>query len=58
VLDDGARVGSDKVLDGLGHAVFRHESSRLGSSDLGSGRVGSVLAQRDVEQTPVVGVVD
>ena len=39
VLDDGTGVGSDKELDGLGHAVVRHEGSRLRSSEFGAGSV-------------------
>jgi hypothetical protein len=36
VFNDGTGVGGDKELDGLGHTVFRHEGTRLGSSKLGS----------------------
>lgn len=57
VLNDGGSVRGDKVLDGLGHPIFSHESSGLRSSDLGSSRVGPVLAQGDVEKAAKLGVV-
>ena len=39
VLNNSTGVGSDKELDGLRHAVVRHEGSGLGSSELGAGSV-------------------
>jgi len=52
VLNDGTGVRGDKELDGLGHAVLRHEGTRLRSSELGSGGglAGSVTG-RDGQET-------
>ena len=52
VFNDGTGVRCDKELNGLGHAVLRHESTRLGSSELGSGGglTGSVTG-RDSQET-------
>ena len=37
VFNDGTGIRCDKEFNGLGHAVLRHEGTRLGSSELGSG---------------------
>jgi hypothetical protein len=52
VFNDGTGVRGDKELDGLGHAVLRHEGTRLGSSELGTGGglAGSVTG-RDSQET-------
>jgi hypothetical protein len=52
VFNDGTGVRCDKELDGLGHAVLRHEGTRLGSSELGSGGglTGGVTG-RDSQET-------
>jgi hypothetical protein len=52
VLNDGTGVRCDKELNGLGHAVLRHEGTRLGSSELGTGGglAGSVTG-RDSQET-------
>ena len=52
VFDDGAGVRGDKELDGLGHAVFRHEGTRLGSSEFGSGGgLACSVTGRDSQET-------
>jgi hypothetical protein len=51
VLNDGTRIGSDKELDRLGHTVFRHEGSGLGSSKLGASWGLSSIAGGNSEET-------
>lgn len=51
VLNDGTGVGSDKELDRLGHTVFRHEGSGLGSSKFGASWGLSSIASGDSEET-------
>ena len=52
VFDDGAGVRGDEELDGLGHAVFRHEGTRLGSSEFGSGGgLACSVTGRDSQET-------
>ena len=51
VLNHGRRVGSDKVLDGLRHAILGHESARLGSSDLVRVRVGALGSARHAKKS-------
>jgi hypothetical protein len=53
VLNDGTGVRGDKEFDGLGHAVLRHEGSRLRSSKLGSSSslVAGAGTGRDSQET-------
>jgi hypothetical protein len=52
VFNDGTGVRGDKELDGLGHTVLRHESTGLGSSELGSGGgLACSVTGRDSQET-------
>lgn len=51
VLNDGRGIRRDEVFDGLRHAIFSHEGSRLRSSDLGSCGVGSIGAQGNIQES-------
>lgn len=54
VLNHSTGIGSDEVLDWLGHAILREESSGLGSSDFGGGTVDrGAWAVGNAEETTV-----